>query len=380
MKKLVLLLIVLCFVSACKKAENQVQISLINQANCTYNAKDVNLADKLGTAGVMVDISTDKQGNPITGVVCSYFESGELGFVYLFKNGLLDGLTKFYHKNGRLGVEIPFKQGVVDGVFKIYHGNGDLGEITYVDGKREGLKEYYESGVLKSEATYKNDEFEGQATTYYKNSNIESTCYFRNGKREGIERNYYESGELRSEIPFVNGLRKGLGKAYYKNGNLKSQSLLDNDMRNGAWSAYYENGALKQEGFMIDEVKSDGVGRMYYENGQLQIEMNYKNGLEDGGMKAYYNSGALMLAGFFEDGKAEGIDMYYRESGEKWMVIENENDVAINGTCFQLDGKERTFTDEELEFYTNDEYENNDYDSDTESIMDFIEAMEAFCE
>ncbi|WP_171763019.1 MULTISPECIES: hypothetical protein [unclassified Vibrio] len=72
----------------------------------------------------------------------------------------------------------------------------------------EVVKEYYESGALKSVFEY------------------------RNGKREGIGRIYYESGNLKREFTYKKGKLDGIGKVYYEDGTVDSEFT-------------YQNGTLK---------------------------------------------------------------------------------------------------------------------------------------
>ena len=60
----------------------------------------------------------------------------------------------------------------------------------------EVRKEYYESGALKSEYT------------------------FKKGKREGLFKEYYESGALKSEYTVKNGKPEGPIKKYDENGEI----------------------------------------------------------------------------------------------------------------------------------------------------------------
>lgn len=72
----------------------------------------------------------------------------------------------------------------------------------------EVVKEYYESGTLKSAFNY------------------------QNGKREGIGRIYYESGSLKREFTYKNGKLDGIGKVYDEDGTVDGEFI-------------YQNGTLK---------------------------------------------------------------------------------------------------------------------------------------
>ncbi|GAB3831135.1 hypothetical protein GCM10028895_48130 [Pontibacter rugosus] len=65
------------------------------------------------------------------------------------------------------------------------------------------MREYYPSGKLKSEITYKNSQQNGPAKTYYANGNIESEANYRGGMLEGSYKTYYENGQVQTEVQNV---------------------------------------------------------------------------------------------------------------------------------------------------------------------------------
>ena len=96
----------------------------------------------------------------------------------------------------------------VNGVVCSYHNNGNIkSEVTYKDGKREGLlRTYYKSGKLFGEAYAKDNKLEGIVKNYYESGKIKTEVTYENDKREGIEKVYSESGKLESETPYKNGV------------------------------------------------------------------------------------------------------------------------------------------------------------------------------
>ena len=61
------------------------------------------------------------------------------------------------HENGKKQLEVTYKDGKKEGLSTMWHANGQkMMEGTYKDGKKEGLHtDWHENGQKRSEATYK---------------------------------------------------------------------------------------------------------------------------------------------------------------------------------------------------------------------------------
>ncbi|WP_052083399.1 toxin-antitoxin system YwqK family antitoxin [Helicobacter sp. MIT 11-5569] len=111
-------------------------------------------------------------------------------------------------------------------------------------------KEYHSNGKLKAEIGYNaKHQRHGATKVYYENGNLESLFCYQNGEPQGGKR-YYESGALRMEVEFSNDNTKSFQKYYYENGNLKMERPLTKDgnkswVINGILKEYNENGELK---------------------------------------------------------------------------------------------------------------------------------------
>jgi antitoxin component YwqK of YwqJK toxin-antitoxin module len=102
---------------------------------------------------IPTDSTFDTQGSPITGIVKSYYENGNIRSVARFEAGKRDGITKIYRENGIIMQEIPFKNGEEEGIMRSYYKSGALRvESLYKNGKAEGImKTYSEGGELEYE-------------------------------------------------------------------------------------------------------------------------------------------------------------------------------------------------------------------------------------
>ena len=131
----------------------------------TANAKEYNGNEVKDCSQNAIFMFCDLEGEPITGVVKSYYENGNLEAEGNFKDGKLEGLGKEYYENGNLKGEKNYKDGKLEGLSKAYYDNGNLkAEVNFKDDKPEGLfKVYYENGNLGVEINFK----DGKAVSGY---------------------------------------------------------------------------------------------------------------------------------------------------------------------------------------------------------------------
>ena len=131
----------------------------------TANAKEYNKNETKDCSQNAIVMRCDLEGEPITGIVKSYYDNGNLGGEVNYKDGKLEGLEKRYYENGNLEVERNYKDGKKEGLYKEYYENGNLeAEVNLKDGKLEGLsKIYYENGNLEKEVNFK----DGKAVSGY---------------------------------------------------------------------------------------------------------------------------------------------------------------------------------------------------------------------
>ncbi len=82
-------------------------------------------------------------------------------------------------------------------------------------------KEYYESGQLKAETSYKDGKKDGIEKQYYESGQLQGETNFKDDKLEGISKYYHESGQLKAEENYKDGVIVSQ-KRYDSDGNLES--------------------------------------------------------------------------------------------------------------------------------------------------------------
>lgn len=147
-------------------------------------AEEISSWDQLIRKG---DIFFKKSDNlPFSGLLQSYYPSGQISLIDNFKNGKQHGDFISFHENGNVSMSGNFKNGKQHGWWSEYHPNGSIfWKLEYIEGvEQDGLfRMFHDNGKISSEVTYK----DGKP--------ISNWVHFDNsGKKSKIE--YYENGKF----------------------------------------------------------------------------------------------------------------------------------------------------------------------------------------
>ena len=218
-------------------------------------------------------------------------------------------IKKEYFENGVLKSEASFRGSRRDGVTRRYYENGFLMiDASFRNGEPHGtFREYYENGNMMAEEVYnggqliiqkrfdRNGKLNDVARRYYQNGQIRIEAGFREGKPEGITREYHENGSLMAE-------------EYYRSGSLMSKKEYD---RSGTLMTclkeYYDNGRLRNETDFVE-----GICKEYYKSGAIKIEARFKGKKPHGLIKEYYEEGIISAEDGYEHGQLAGSRRYSR--------------------------------------------------------------------
>jgi antitoxin component YwqK of YwqJK toxin-antitoxin module len=294
----------------------------------------------------------------IDGYAKYYDSKGNLDNIQKYVNGVLvvdpPELAEYelrtdYYPDGSIKVIGSYKDGVAEGVRREYAQDGTITQgfvlhkgriigkgIIDASGQKQGAwEEYYLSGRLQAEGTYKNNEPIGLWKFYFENGQLEQTGYYNEkGQPKGEWKWYFSTGLLRRLENFFDGYEQGelieyaadttimLKGAYVDgrkegswiervHGYLTEGEYLD-DVREGYWKSYYPNDNLYSEGNYIDDFP-DGVHIWYHENGKVKRKGTYRMGLRQGEWKYFNEEGKLYLTVEFDRGVEVRYDSYRLE-------------------------------------------------------------------
>jgi hypothetical protein len=139
-----------------------------------------------------------------------------------WKNGVRHGTEKEYAVKV-LVAEIPWENGKMHGLRKTLFPNGNLqGETTYVQGVANGPTRLWDKyGHLLSEGNLKDDRRDGRFVEYWPGTaQPQRIIHYRNGVTHGLVIEYYQSGKLKRERTFRNEASHGEDRLFNEDGTI----------------------------------------------------------------------------------------------------------------------------------------------------------------
>lgn len=184
-----------------------------------------------------------------------------------YKNDKKIGAWKYYYETGELMVLLEFLTDGITSNLKMYDIAGyKMAEGLYTKGKREGNWYYYGADSMKvGEEVYKNGLKDGLEKVYYRGSTkLYQQTMFVAGKKEGIYKQYFESGVLKRDGTFKNDTLEGKITYYHPNAKKLMEGQYIRGIRDGEFKYYDESGKL--------------IETLHYTRGKLR-EDDYKRHL-----------------------------------------------------------------------------------------------------
>jgi antitoxin component YwqK of YwqJK toxin-antitoxin module len=257
-----------------------------------------------------------------------YYPNGTLQKTSLYRNGVLEGISREYSPEGKVVRSVEYSNGI------------ETGEgIVQDDGAREGpWKDLYPDGSVKAEGKYENGKPVGTWKYYHPDGKLEQTGkYNKQGKPDGTWTWYFESGQLQREENYTNGQKDGLSEEYDENGNLVEKGEYLDGKEDGPWIVSVGESCYK--GTYRDGLRT-GVWISYAltRNGSATDSLIIFNGsyiddLPDGKQTTYWDNGKVKEEGSFVMGKKEGNWNLFNFDGTLFMVI-----TYVDGVETRYDG------------------------------------------
>lgn len=282
------------------------------------------------------------------------------------RHGQKQGVWKSFYPSGQLKESASYLDGQLHGYKRLYNEKGKLVQTDYyirgtkqtkeaqqkaeTENEPEYIREYYNSGNIKSEGAFINEKPVGVHTYYAPDGKIEYALdfdttgtktgkglYSQDGKRVGKWQHFYSGGSLKSEGLYQNGLRHGKWTFYFPNSKTEQTGNYLNGKPQGAWKWFYESGAVRRTGQFrngkeygefveysqtydtlavgsYSEGFKQGLWKRYV-NDMTYME-NYSYGSLDGDVKHYFSDGTLAFEGTYTGGLPDGEHIYYHPNGK----------------------------------------------------------------
>lgn len=248
-------------------------------------------------------------------------QTGKLSFKGAYRNGKPEGVHREYDDEGNVTASRIYENGIV-----LFEG------IVDEDGQKQGpWKEYYTTGELKAEGSYKDNLKVGNWIYYYRDGNIEQTGDYIKGLPDGVWTWKYENGQTWREEEYVFGQEDGPSIEYSDSGSVIAQGNYVDGYKDGKWTM--EINDYREVGSYFEGERKGEWKHYYLHNEQLAFVGNYENGLETGTHVWYYPDGTLKRRGNYTAGVKDGIWEYFDVNGVRIITIEYDNgeEIKYNG-------------------------------------------------
>jgi len=316
-----------------------------------------------------------------------YFPTGELKTLVYFKDGKKQGLSREFSKDSVLITVVEYNNNYVV--------NRERVNRTDTEGRRQGTyREYYESGRIKKESNYLDNQLHGYYREFNGNGELVTAQRYERGKiveeidedmRELLDmKNTYDeegrlifSGGYRDDVPVgihrfydtagvvINaylynelgqkiaegiideqGNRRGAWTDFYSSGEVRAKGIYQENQRSGNWDFYFMSGGIEQKG-RYERGRYHGAWTWYYPNGNVWREERYFNGREDGMFVEYDPAGNILTKGDYIGGEKEGEWVYqvgdHEEKGSyviglregTWIYYYKNGQIKYEGTYLQ---------------------------------------------
>ncbi|NQY08519.1 MAG: TonB family protein [Flavobacteriales bacterium] len=177
------------------------------------------------------------------------------------------------------------------------------------------VKDFYISGQLQMEGTYKPKD-----------------------KKNGFFTFYHKTGEKLTEGICKGNKRTGEWTYWYNIGEVERKGMYANDYVVGEWLEFHKNGELRAKG-SYTKGHRDGDWTWWYDNGQMKTEGSYNMGKKTGGWNAFYKNGAIDFIGVCEKGKKVDEWKWYHENGQVSSKEIYENDEVVSFEMWNKGGE-----------------------------------------
>ena len=231
-----------------------------------------------------------------------------------------DAINRKVEEEARLE-RIAKGEGKVEKIVTYYDTGEKKEEYVLLEGRKEGKYiRWHKSGLISSEATYKNGFLVGERKVYFDNSQHTMNAisqYDRTDENRSF-------GEHNTQ--------------WYINGNKREESYQNDQFPEKEYKKYWrEDGTLEIELFFDPDLNLTVVIG-YYPSGEVEYKY-LEDRFKDKQQKAtyWYKSGKKYFEANYKDRFIHGIATYWYESGQKYAEIVFDDFGYANGWCQQWD-------------------------------------------
>ena len=243
-----------------------VALNTFAQQNVTNDKKLISGKSELFYDSGKLRLSGFKKDGKRVGLWREINEDRSLHSTHIYeRDGKLKSII-FYNENENIAAK---KTKIKNNNYKIYYYPSGKVKSTVQCNEQylfDGIyKEFYESGVLKIKANYKQGDLDGLWSKFNVEQGLEWEVYYQKNSKQGFYKHYSNTGILLLEGTTINNQKTGAERQYYKSGELKWKGLFANGIKVGDWEMFdknskrkktitYKKGTLKKSSDLIPEV------------------------------------------------------------------------------------------------------------------------------
>ncbi|WP_248724214.1 toxin-antitoxin system YwqK family antitoxin [Seonamhaeicola sp. ML3] len=223
--------------------------------------------------GVLIPFSAISQEPIENGAYSEFYSNGVLKISGFYRNNKKHGQWKSFYETGELERVYGYSQGELKDARMSFYKSGAVKSKRFKKNEILLYQEFYETGSL----FFEKEVCDGYAREYYKSGVLKSEGNYIEQELNGIWRSYFDTGEIEWEIAYLNGYKHGVYRQFFRNGNLRLEGVNSEDKQNGIEKRFYETGYLHWEGHFLND-EFHGVWKEYDTSGKQINLLKYKKG------------------------------------------------------------------------------------------------------
>lgn len=179
------------------------------------------------------------------------------------------------------------------------------------------VKEFSESGKIKTEAVYQNNKLHGPLVRYDEKGKILSKETYEAGVLQGPAEyfSYTFNQTFHTLCHYNRSLLEGELVITQENGSLRERANYAKGRLHGPRYTYYADGTLESEENWQDG-KLAGTRKLYFPTAELWYTENYLAGRLEGERTEFFANGTIHLTEFYSDGLLNGQRNTYDQTGD----------------------------------------------------------------
>jgi antitoxin component YwqK of YwqJK toxin-antitoxin module len=181
---------------------------------------------------------------------------------------------------------------------------------------------YWESGLKKTEFSYRGKQYEGISTWWYPNGNKQMEANYHNNLLDGKTTRWFYSGGVESVAHFEKDRKNGLSSTFDESGHKLTEETYRNDTLHGPYTAWFPNGQIRIAGF-FDRGSYDSTWVYFNEYGIRIGEGKYIDGT--GTQKGFHPNGRLMREITYVNNKKHGEEIWFDQKGNPERILVYKN-------------------------------------------------------